>query len=442
MGFVFNRGQRPMTRRDYWGISSPLDLIPVRSSSGRGLPIINNDSAMKQSAVWAALRTRADLVSTMPVSAYRKVTFGDGTTHKIDAALSPFFTSTDFMEWMYSSQIELDRSGNSVGIITAVDGNGLPAEIELQQSSAVTLFRKDGNLKYKIGDKEYDPDVIWHEKQYTVSGLPVGLSPVAYAALTLGQYRTIQDFASDWFISGTLPRAQLKNSAKKLNPKEATIVKEAWRASRSADEPFVTGNDWEYSLIAAQQSAAEWIDAMKLSLEDAARFFGVPADIIDAAMGGPNITYANVVQRNLQFLIMHLGPAVVRRENALGNLLPRPRKVQLNTDSLLRMDPATLVQMIKTKIDSRTLAPNEARELDNRPPFTEEQITEFDRLGLNRRSSTPGTSLAPIPITQDILDAVNEDVTGKAGAASPLVSTPAPAEPPAEPPAGESQGNS
>jgi len=110
-------------------------------------------------------------------------------------------------------------------------------------------------------------------------------------------------------------------------------------------------------------------------LQDVSRFFGVPADLIDAAIaGGPNITYANITQRNLQFLVMHLGPAVVRRENALSQLLPRPRFVKLNSDALLRMDPLTRAQMIQTQIQSRVLAPNEARALDNRKPFTPEQI--------------------------------------------------------------------
>jgi hypothetical protein len=58
-------------------------------------------------------------------------------------------------------------------------------------------------------------------------------------------------------------------------------------------------------------------------------------------VAGGNITYANVTQRNLQFLIMHLQPAMGRREDALTTLTPRPQFVKLNTDVLLRMDPQT-----------------------------------------------------------------------------------------------------
>lgn len=39
--------------------------------------------------------------------------------------------------------------------------------------------------KFVIGGREYEPWEVWHEKQYTVAGCPLGLSPVAFAAWTI-----------------------------------------------------------------------------------------------------------------------------------------------------------------------------------------------------------------------------------------------------------------
>ena len=78
-----------------------------------------------------------------------------------------------------------------------------------------------------------------------------------------------------------------------------------------------------------------------------------------------------MTQRNLQFLIMHLGPTVIRRETALSKLLPRPRFVKLNTAALLRMDDAMRANVFQARIASRTMTPNEARALENMPPLTE-----------------------------------------------------------------------
>ena len=396
----------PSRNYRYWGIGQPSDLIPRRVGSIGGsnaMPYINHDTAMRNSAVWAALRLRADLVSTLPIEGYRIVMI-DGTKMRLDAALTPFLSSPKFMEWRYSSQIELDRSGNSIGIIRERNSvDNYPSVIELQPSAACSLRYKDGKLyKYRINGDLFDPEDIWHEKQYTVSGLDLGLSPVMHAAYTLGQYQSIQQFAIDWFIGGATPRARLRNTAKKLNQTEALKVKESWRASRMANEPFVHGNDWEYELIQAQQASADWMDAQNYSNVDIARFFGVPADMIEAAVSGQNVTYANISQKNLQFLIMHLGPAIARRENAWGDLMPRPRMVEVKTEGLLRLDPLTWAQMIQTRVESRTLAPSEARAMDNRSPFTDAQIQEFDDLGLNRRGSTPLTSLAPLDTSGNV----------------------------------------
>jgi hypothetical protein len=110
-----------------------------------------------------------------------------------------------------------------------------------------------------------------------------------------------------------------------------------------------------------------------------ARFFDCPGDLIDAVVQSGNITYASITQRNLQLLIMHVGPAVSRREDNLSDLTAKPRYVKLNSDALLRMDPKSRAEMFKVQIDSRQLAPSEARHIDDREPFTSEQLAEFDR---------------------------------------------------------------
>ena len=207
MGFIFSARGQPERRS--WGISYPTDLIPRRSTSS-GHPYITADSAMNSSAVWAALRLRADLMSTLPIDGFRKVTL-EGEQIQIEAGLTAFMNAPGFMEWRYSSQIELDRSGNSIGIILEKNSQGgFPTAIELQPSSHCSLVYKKGKLdKYRIAGDLYNPDDIWHERQFTVSGLDMGLSPVAHAAYVLGQYVSIQQFATDWFIGGATPRARL-----------------------------------------------------------------------------------------------------------------------------------------------------------------------------------------------------------------------------------------
>lgn len=341
---------------------------------------VTNETALRHSAVWACLRLRANLVSTMPIDVYRRVGAIQVEVPKPAVLVTPGGPNVGMIEWLYSSQIDLDRAGNCFGLITAVDGYGLPARIELVPLSEVTVRMRKGVLKYVIYGVEYDPSQVWHEKQYTLPGLPIGLSPVAYAAWSIGEYLSIQEFALDWFGNGTMPAAHLKNTGRTITPEFADETKRRFKASMASNDLFVTGSDWEYNVIQAEAAGAEWIEAKRFGIADVARFFDTPGDLIDAAASGSSVTYANISQRNLQFLIMNLGPAVVRRERALTALTPQPRYVKLNTNSLLRMDPQSRATMVATQINSRVLAPSEARALEDRPPFTEAQMAEFDRL--------------------------------------------------------------
>ena len=363
-------------------VSGPTaaELIPRRTSA-RGVPAVTDETALRHSAVWACLRLRSNLVSTMPVDVYRRVQGQQIEVPKPPVLVKPGGDSVGMLEWLYSTQFDLDRAGNAFGLITMRDGRGLPARIELQPLAECSVRLRKGELKYRVGGVDYDPADVWHEKQYTVSGLPVGLSPVAYAAWSIGEYLSVQQFALDWFGNGAVPQAHLKNTVKQtLSPDDAAIAKQRFRAATESGDMFVTGKDWEYTPINAEAAAANWLEAKQYGIADIARFFDCPGDLIDAAVTSGNITYANITQRNLQFLIMHLGPAIVRRESALSTLTAQPRYVKLNSDALLRMDPQTRAQTMKTRIEARIMAPSEARALEDLPPFTPAQIAEFDQL--------------------------------------------------------------
>lgn len=353
--------------------------IPQRYSVRKGTVPVTNDTAMRHSGVWACLRLRANLISTMPVETYRKQ--GDVRIEipKPPVLINPGGESVDMYEWLYSSQVDLDRSGNAFGVISERAGTGLPSRIDLQPLDQCSIIVRNGAIKYKFGKKEYEPQDVWHERQYTVSGIPWGLSPVAYAAWTIGEYLSIQDYATNWFGSGGMPKAQLRNTSKTVNPDDALTIKTRFKSSVENGDIWVTGNDWEYKPLQAEAAGNAWIEAKQFGIADVARFFDCPGDLIDAAVSSGSITYASITQRNLQFLIMHLGPAIIRRENALSKLLAKPRYVKFNTDALLRMDTKSRADAVKVQIDSRTLTPTEARLIEDRLPLTPEEAAEFDR---------------------------------------------------------------
>ncbi|GAA4999517.1 phage portal protein [Streptomyces siamensis] len=384
-------------------VTSPQDLLAQARERRSSRVHVTNDSALRNSAVWACLRLRADLMSSFPIDVYRYVNGMQVEVPKPPVLIAPGGSEVGIREWMYSTEFDLDRGGNCFGLITertgviGPDGRGLPGRIELAELGAVTVRGTGSTItKFVINGAEYDPWEVWHEKQYTVAGLPLGLSPVAYAAWTIEETLSAQQFAMDWFAGGAVPLAELKNTSKTVDKDQARIARENFKAAVDSSGLFVHGVDWEYKPIQAVASQSSFLEARQYGASDIARFFGCPGDLIDAAVSGSSVTYANIGQRNLQFLIMNLGPAVGRREDAFSRkLVAGPRFVKLNTDALLRMDPEARTRTIGQRITNRTLAPSEARALDNLPPFTEDQLAEFDRLFGSR--SVPAAPTTAVP---------------------------------------------
>jgi HK97 family phage portal protein len=383
---------RALTNRDL--ASDQIGWQLRGSRGGTGTASVTQETALRHSAWWACLRLRADLISTTPVDSFRE---RDG--RQIEVTKPPLLVTpapgVDITEHMYSSQFDLDRYGNSVGIITGRNSFGLPATIELAPMSEVSA-RMNGHrlVEWRICNEKYLPEEIWHEKQFTVGGMPLGLSPLAYAAWTIGGYLSAQQFALDWFTNGAQPSGVLRNTEQTVVKDIATVAKASFKAATENRDIFVTGKDWEWTPAATDAASTGFLEQQSAGILDVCRYLGVPGDMIDASNSTGNITYANVTQRNVQLLVINLGPAYVRRERKWSMALPAPRFVKFNTDALLRMDPETRQRTILARVAGKTLAPSEARALDNVDPFTDEQLAEIAFFAQMARPVTPTTQQA------------------------------------------------
>ena len=329
--------------------------------------------------MWACQHLRADLTSLMPVDIFRRIGGVQVEQTKPQVFLTPGGESCRWMEWVYSTQIDLDTTGNSVGVIVERDGAGLPKVIELANIDEVSFIGRGVRIdSVRIGTTEYPYRDIWHEKQFTRAGVAIGLSPIANAAAVLQGYLAAQEFALDWFSNSSVPGGHLKNTARTLDKGQAAAVKANFKATVQSGDVWVSGNDWEYSMLSAKASESQFLESMDASLSDICRYLNVPGNMIDVPTKGSAITYSNLTQDNLRLLTINMGGSLRRREEAWSyGLLPQPRYAKLNRGALLEMDLASRYSAHKTAIDARFLAPSEVRELENRQPFTPEQLAEF-----------------------------------------------------------------
>lgn len=387
MSLFFGRSQR----------ASSSDLLAERGRLSSAIGRVTPQQARRHSVVWAAQRLRADLVSMMPIDVYRQSPGGGGIQVKVSSPpvlVEPWETAEGHPmgigEWMYSTQVSFDSAGNIFGVVRSRDAFGKPAKIEPLNPDDVSLMIRGSRItSCRINGEKLELEDLWHERQHTIAGLPIGLSPIAYAALTLQTGLAAQEFAFEWFTNGAAPSGHLRNVEQTLNHEESVKTQRRFLASqRKAGGLFVSGKDWEYSSLSAKAAESGFVEQSHLTDIDLCRFLGVPADVVDVAVDSSTINYANITQRNLQLLVMHLGPSIKRREDALSRVTATPRFVKLNRAALLAMDEKSRAELFALQIESRTRTPDQVRAIDDQPPLGEAEYAQFDRL-FGPRTKTP-----------------------------------------------------
>jgi len=376
-----------------------LEIVAARRGLGsrKGSVAVTQESALRHSAVWACLRLRANLESSLPVDAFRKVGTG-ASALQVEVVKPPLLVEpapgVSIREHLYSSRIDLDRYGNSVGVIRMWNALGQPQVVELAPMADVVARMRGGRIDHwRICGERFEREQVWHERQYTVGGWELGLSPIAYAAWSIGGYLSAQEFALDWFVNGASPAGTLKNT--QLDELDDDVIENAkarFRLATANRDLFVTGADWEWIPAAMDAASAGFLEQQNASVSEVCRYLDVPGDMIDAPAGtGSSITYANITQRNLQTLITSTGPAIARREDHWSRYaLPAPRFVKLNTGAFLRLDPQTQTQLMLSELGAGMLTPTEYRALKDRPPLSAEDLAELQTFGIIGASTTPG----------------------------------------------------
>lgn len=355
----------------------------------------DHSAPLQQSVVWASMNLRAATESSMPLDVFRYVDGATVEAPKPQVLKQPseymdghFSTNA---EWRYAGRMALDGHGNNWGEKVGRDGNGQPLRIELVPPEEVSCRIKGTRIvEVKFGRTVMDPANVWHERQYLLPGLPIGLTAFGFAALAVETSSAARQFAAQWFGNSAIPAAHFKNTEKALKPGEPELLKARYERTVRNGGLLVTGNDWTYSPIQAKAAESGFIEAMGYANLDLVRFMGVRADMVHVPIeGSSSITYQNLTQANLQFLVQFMGAALTSREDAYSTLVPSPRFVKHNQAAWLRMDPLTQAQLIQTRIASRTMTPDRALDLLDEMPLSEADYAQFDRLFGNPNKQTP-----------------------------------------------------
>lgn len=350
------------------------DIIAADRGTGRSAPaIVGPDQALRLGAVWRSVNLIADLVAGFPVDEYRRV-------GRVREELPPGQIVTDPspgtlpLDWRRGVLVSWLLRGNAAGIVAATDSLGYPTTIELAHPDELTISRQAGRYHYRLGGREREPwplGDLWHVPAFTVPGQRAGLSPIRYAAESIGLGLAVRKFGRDWFEDGAHPTSVLTTDQPVDDDLARLIKRRFMRAVGNRREPVVIGAGLSWSQIQVAPEDSQFLETTRANVADVARYFGMPPELIGGESGG-SLTYANVEQRSLDLLTYTISAWVLRLEQSLSALRPRGRYVKLNTDALVRVSLLDRMRAHEIRVRNGLASPNEIRAIEDEPPIPDD----------------------------------------------------------------------
>jgi HK97 family phage portal protein len=332
---------------------------------------------MQLSAIWSCSRLLAETVAGLPLEINDKSLPGNpplrsDVSELFAGKVNRYQTRFEFFETM---MLNLVMTGNCYARKQYV-GNRLVGLVPLMSSQVETRLMLDGSIVHYYysddGVAAYAAESIWHVKLFG-NGI-VGLSPLGYARNTIGIALAGERRISQTFQNGGKPTGVLMID-KMLTDKQREQVRNEFNELRegNSDRLMVLEASMKYEKVSMSPEDIELLDSRRFSIEDLARFMGVPSVLINDTSG--STTWGSGIEQIVQgFYKLNLRPYLERFESSITHNLMAPglrskADVRFDFDALLRADRAARAEAKQKEINSGQITPNEARAEEGRAPL-------------------------------------------------------------------------
>jgi len=328
-------------------------------------------TALSLVPVYAATSHIADAWASSPWAAYDKTAGVPVKSVRQPQLLTdPGVFGLDLYSWRFQLATSLGLWGNAYGVVTARDGGGVPSQVAWLRPDRVEVDEQFGRAaQYFFEGKRLDGVSLIHIPWYVVPGSVKGLSPIGVFRTQIETGVEAQKTGKSFYKRGATPGAVLRHTVKGLTAEQATETKRRFMASTSSNEPFVTGNDWDYQTIALPASDVNFIHGVKMTANQIAAVYRVDPDMVGGEAGGSTLKYATLEMNELNFNTRTLRPFATRVESVLDRVLPPAQYVRANLDARVRADLKTRYEAHKTALEAGFKTVNEVRALEELPPL-------------------------------------------------------------------------
>ena len=366
---IFRREKRATS----YGFTYPNIYVDEAGRMGRLFPdinagvIVDETSTLSVPGIWRAVTLISDAIGGLPFHAYRSEEYVDPQPNIL---VKPVATETR-METISAMVASLIIHGNYIAILGEPGLNGYPDSFHPVATHRVQVRRENGELVYRIENRDYTAAEVLHIKGFSMPGEHVGYGILSAQRQAIGGAVAVNTYAQRYFDGGAQPTGIIYSSNPDLSQEEADQLKSAWLRQYGGTKrtPAVLNESTKFQQLSDNAKDAQLLETRQFSLTEIANMIGLPAYYL----GAPNSsrTYSNVSEENLQLVRWSLMPYIQRIEQRMTEYLPRGQYAKMNVDALLRPDTKSRYEAHKIALDSGFLTLDEVRELENREPIAE-----------------------------------------------------------------------
>lgn len=337
-------------------------------------PRISVNTAMKFTAVYAAIRLRSNTIASLPKNVYDLSGNGRSlaTDHPIFSLIkyAPNHYQNVFSFWN-TMNTYLDGWGNAYAIIRRGAG-ATPTELIPVHPSMVSVVVQNKRKYYIVSDPEFYPGTYADEDMlhfffYSIDGIK-GVNPIIYNAASIATGIGSQEFGNDFFTSKGNIKAVIE-SDQMLTPEKVKTFQENFLESRKHGDPVLT-HGFKYKSITMSPEAAQMLQTRTFALQDICRIFMVPPHLLGDLSRS---TFSNIEHQDIEFVKHYVRPTVKMLEQELDRKLffsdeRGKMEIKFNLDGLLRGDMAARSNFYHNAILDGWMSRNEAREMEQLNP--------------------------------------------------------------------------
>jgi len=375
-------------------------LLGVGAATAANIAV-TPERALKCAPVYRGVSVRCEVLGSLPLHLYERRDDGGkdrATNHPLYRLIhdrpNPWTSAAEFV-------MQLEQDGITDGGGYALANRAGDKIVELirlpPRSVCVELDDKTLEPKYQVtlknGTKKTYP---WQD----ILHVPVlgNLAPIKQAREAIGLCLAMELHAGLLFGNGARPSGILKYKGA-LTQVSAERLKHSWsqgHAGAASGRTAILENGIEFDPLTFNSVDLQFQELRMFQVIEIARALGVPPSLL---FDYGRATWGNAEQMAQSFLSFTILPRLKLWQGAVSRLLPADEQEkyvpEFLVDELVKAEIAARFEAYAKAITNGVLNPNEARAMENRPPYAG---GEQFRVPMN--TETPGSPAAANPRAQ------------------------------------------